>query len=63
MTYTQEQIDAIRAQNYRIHSARMDLECDLRNVLNLPKYNLLSNDMKADVLLELENDGEYDPEG
>ena len=63
MTYTQEQIDAIRAKNNRISAAELDLEIELRKVLNSPQYNCLSNDWKAGVLLKLENGGEYDPEG
>ena len=39
----------------------LDLVCELRKVLNDPKYNCLSNEGKSQVLLELENDGEYDP--
>ena len=63
MTYTQEQIDAIRAKNQRYYSARQCLENELRKVLDSPNYNFLSNESKAEVLLDLENGGEYDPFG
>ena len=45
----------------------MDAECDLKSalieVLNSPRFSLLSNELKSHVLLLLENDGEYDPNG
>ena len=41
----------------------LELVCALRKVLNDPKYNCLSNEIKSEVLLELENNGEYDPHG
>lgn len=63
MTYTQDQIDAIRAENHRIYAAELNLEIELRKVLDSPKYNCLNNEWKAGVLLKLENEGEYDPEG
>ena len=63
MPYTQEQIDAIRAENHRRNAALDDLEIELRNVLNSPKYDFLDNEWKSGVLLTLENDGEYDPLG
>ena len=63
MIYTQEQMDAVRAENERQMTAELDLKIELRKVLNSPKYNCLNNELKAGVLLELENDGEYDPEG
>ena len=42
---------------------RQCLENELRKVLDSPSYNLLSNGSKAEVLLNLENGGEYDPLG
>ena len=61
MTCNQEQLDYIRAENLRHYSAREDLANPLRQVLNSPEYNLLCNTSKAEVLLDLENGGEYDP--
>ena len=63
MTYTQEQLDAIQAETQLRHNARNELETALRQVLDSSEYNLLSNYCKAEVLLDLENDGEYDPLG
>ena len=56
-------MDAVRAENERQMTAELDLKIELRKVLNSPKYNCLNNELKAGVLLELENNGEYDPEG
>ena len=61
--YTQEQIFALREEDKRYCSALEDLEIELRNVLNSPKYDFLDNEWKSGVLLTLENDGEYDPLG
>ena len=63
MTYTQEQIDAIRLQNELVENASNELENVLRIVLDSPRFNALSNSDKADILLTLENDGEYNPLG
>ena len=38
-----------------------DLRKALRQVLNSPEYEGLSNCCKADILLDLENNGEYNP--
>ena len=63
MPYTKQYIDAIRVESIRIAAAEVDLEIALRKVLDSPKYNCLNNEWKAGVLLKLENNGEYDPEG
>jgi hypothetical protein len=63
MTYTQEQLDAIQAETHRRDNARNDLEQALREVLNSPQHEGLSNYCKAEILLDLENDGEYNPLG
>tara|TARA_B100001057_G_scaffold238809_1_gene239067 strand:- start:429 stop:638 length:210 start_codon:yes stop_codon:yes gene_type:complete len=63
MEWTQARIDAVRAKNHRIYFGKLDLECDLREILNSPKHKGLCNECKAEVLLELENNGEYDPLG
>ena len=63
MTYTQEQLDAIQAETLTRHFARNDLKKALRKVLNYPEYNVLSNYCKAEILLDLENGGEYNPVG
>ena len=63
MDYTQEQLDAIQAKTLLRDNARNDLKKALRQVLNSSEYNLLSNYSKAEVLLDLENGGEYDPLG
>ena len=59
MTYTQEQLDTIRAKRW--WNARIELEHALREVLNSPEHKGLSNYDKAGILLYLENDGEYNP--
>ena len=41
--------------------AEGDLKAALREVLDSPRFSLLSNEYKSYVLLELENNGEYDP--
>ena len=61
MTYTQEQLVAIQEDYQR--NARINLEDALREVLNSPEYSGLSNESKSDVLLGLENEGEYNPFG
>ena len=63
MTYTEEQLDAIQEKTQSRHNARNDLKKALRQVLDSSEYNLLSNYCKADVLLDLENGGEYNPVG
>ena len=63
MTYKQEQLDAIQAKNQLRHNARNDLRQELRKVLNSPQHKGLSNYCKAEILLDLENDGEYNPLG
>ena len=63
MTYTQEQLDSIQEKTQLRHNARNDLKKALRQVLNSSEYNLLSNYCKAEVLLDLVNEGEYDPLG
>lgn len=63
MDYTQEQLDAIQAKTLLRHNTRNYLKKALRQVLNSSEYNLLSNYCKAEVLLDLENGGEYDPLG
>jgi len=63
MTYTQEQLDAIRAKTQLHHDARNALRQALRQVLNSPEHEGLCNYSKAEILLELENEGEYDPLG
>ena len=63
MTYTQEQLDAIQVKTQLRRNARNDLKRALRQVLNSSEYNLLSNYCKAEILLDLENEGEYDPLG
>ena len=61
MTYTPEQLDAIQANNPSLHIAEIELKYDLKQVLDSPKFNCLCNGTKAEVLLDLENNGEYDP--
>ena len=63
MSYTEKEIAAIRLQNQLRQNALNELALALRQVLNSPDYNLLDNENKAMVLLELENGGEYDPLG
>ena len=63
MTWTKERIEEERAKTLRRLTTRTVLEFELRKVLNSPKYNELSNCCKAEILLDLENNGEYDPEG
>ena len=63
MTYTQEQLDAIQAKTQSRHFARNDLKKALRQVLNSPEHEGLSNYCKAEILLDLENNGEYNPLG
>ena len=63
MTYTQEQLNRIQAETQLRHNARYNLKQALRQVLNSSEYNLLSNYCKAEVLLDLENGGEYNPIG
>ena len=63
MTYTEEQLTAIQARTLSRHDARNALRKALRQVLNSPKYEALSNYCKAEILLELENGGEYDSLG
>lgn len=41
--------------------AQGDLKEVLREVVNSPRFSLLCNEYKSYVLLDLENDGEYDP--
>lgn len=55
---TQSEAESMRYQN-----AWNDLKNALRKVLNSPEYIGLSNISKAEILLELENDGEYNPLG
>ena len=43
--------------------AELDLKSALMDVINSPRFSLLSNDLKSHVLLMLENNGEYDPNG
>ena len=43
--------------------AELDLKSALMDVINSPRFSLLSNENKSHVLLMLENDGEYDPNG
>ena len=45
------------------HILKLELVCELRKVLNSIKYQDLDNFHKAEILLELENEGEYDPLG
>ena len=63
MTYTQEQLDAIKAKTQLRHDALNDLRQALRRVLNSPQHEGLSNYCKAEILLDLENGGEFDPLG
>lgn len=63
MSYTEQDIAVRRARAEIRQIARDELAIALRRVLNAPKYNCLDNVSKADVLLELENEGEYDPLG
>ena len=63
MTYTHEQLDAIRAENDRCHLAIIDLKNALRKVLNSTEHKGLCNCTKGEILLDLENGGEYDPLG
>ena len=42
--------------------AEGDLKEALREVINSPRFSLLSNENKSYVLLDLENEGEYDPD-
>ena len=63
MPCTEQEIAAIRLQNQRHQIAVNELEIELRSILNAPRYNLLDNEDKAMLLLELENGGEYDPLG
>ena len=63
MSYTEKEIAAIRLQNQLRQNALNELAIALRRVLNAPDYNLLDNESKAGVLLDLENDGEYNPLG
>ena len=53
MTYT----------NVHYLTARIELEKALRKVLNAVEHERLSNYDKAEILLNLENNGEYDPHG
>ena len=55
---TQSEAESMRYQN-----AWNDLKNAFRKVLNSPEYIGLSNICKAEILLELENDGEYNPLG
>ena len=59
MTYTQEELARTQLRD----DASDNLRKALRQVLNASKYNLLSNYCKAEILLELENGGEYNPLG
>lgn len=61
MTLSEEQL--LRANIVRHQTIRTELEFELRQVLNSMKYDELSNCSKAEILLDLENNGEYDPEG
>ena len=61
MTYTQEQLVAIQEDYQR--NARINLEDALREVLNSLRVFRTINESKSDVLLGLENEGEYDPLG
>ena len=63
MTYTQEQLDAIQAKTQLRQDALNDLRKALRQVLNSPEHEGLTNCCKADILLDLENNGEYNPLG
>ena len=63
MDYTQEQLNAIQTETQLRHNTRNDLKKALRQVLDSSEYKLLSNYCKAEILLDLENDGEYDPLG
>ena len=63
MTYTQEQLDAIQAKNQSRRDALDALKKALRQVLNSPENEGLSNYCKAEILLDLENNGEYNPLG
>ena len=63
MTYTQKQLDAIQAKNQLRYDALNDLTQALRKVLNSPEFQELSNYTKSEILLDLENGGEYDPLG
>ncbi|QBE67666.1 hypothetical protein SynWH8101_0051 [Synechococcus sp. WH 8101] len=63
MNYTPEQLDAMKAKTQCLHNARNALKKALRQVLNSPEHERLSNYCKADILLDLENNGEYNPLG
>ena len=41
--------------------AEGDLKAALIEVINSPRFCLLSNENKSYILLDLENNGEYDP--
>ena len=45
------------------HILKLELVCELRKVLNSVKYQGLDNFRIAEVLLVLENEGDYDPLG
>lgn len=42
--------------------AEDDLKAALREVINSPRFSLLSNESKSYILMYLENNGEYDPD-
>ena len=48
---------------YAEHLVHRQLKEDLRRVLNNECYGSLCNETKAEILLELENNGKYDPLG
>ena len=50
-------------EQQQINQKMQELEQKLRSVLNHPEFSSLSNMNKAVVLLDLENEGEYDPLG
>lgn len=50
-----------KTENRAYFACRYQLITQLVEVLNDPKFSELSNVDKADILLTLENEGEYDP--
>jgi len=63
MTYSKEQIAEIQAKEHFRDNARFHLRKALKKVLNSPEHEGLCNYSKAEILLDLENNGEYDPLG
>lgn len=63
MTYNLEEFYAIQVKLQSRDYALNALRKALRQVLNSPEYEGLSNDCKAEILLNLENGGEYNPFG